>query len=164
MISFIDHSKQWIKSAVGFSPLALSFDRNTSLDAKFLLQEHAEVFVILHGESSADISMLARVLGFPPQFLQFYAAAAITVDQMRIGVLSVVSSTPRHFISLDERQNILDLAVAISNMLQERRIRNIQLRKQRANLLLGLNHNLGAPVSGFVAKCILMLIAHCVLS
>lgn len=78
--------------------------------------------------------------------IRFYAGAVIVVDGFRLGVISVVDTSPRPVLSLCDRQNLLDLAAAISCLTKERRQRQLRLRKERANLMLGLNHNLRTPV------------------
>lgn len=79
--------------------------------------------------------------------LKFYAASPIITDGFRIGVLSVIDTERRDYLSIEDRQNLLDLASAVSNLVSERRQRYLRFKKQRANLMLGLNHNLRTPVS-----------------
>lgn len=78
---------------------------------------------------------------------RFYLGAVIMVDGFRVGVLSVLDTKSRDFVSIESRQNLADLAAAVSNLVKERRSRNLRFKKERANLMLGLNHNLRTPVS-----------------
>jgi GAF domain-containing protein len=79
----------------------------------------------------------------------FYTGVALSVEGFRVGVLSVIDTQPREHLSMDNRQNLLDLAAAISHLLRERRLKYLRFKKERANLMLGLNHNLRTPVSLF---------------
>eukprot|EP01039_Chlorochromonas_danica_P004532 gene4532-4970_t len=151
-ISLIDSDHQWIKSCIGVTITNPFIPRHDSLDATLMFPDTPEIVFISDLAQDDVYKDLASTLGVEEEeegegmVFRFYMGAVITVDGLRVGVLSIVDTIPREHVTLESRQNLLDLAIAVSNMLQERRLRNLQLSKQRANLLLGLNHNLGAPV------------------
>jgi GAF domain-containing protein len=144
-ISFIDEERQWIKSCAGIDIPNPNINRIDSLDAKLMFPATPEINFVLDLEDEEDYRELGTIMGVDLHF-RFYMGAALVVDNLRVGVLSVLDTKPHKHVPLEDRQNLLDLSIAVSNMVQERRMRNLQLRKQRANLMLGLNHNLGAPV------------------
>lgn len=147
MISFIDYNRQWIKSCVGGKISNPNLPRSDSIDADLMFPDAHEIKLILNGDEEDKLNQLAEKLGLQEQLpLRFYIGAAIIIDGFKLGVLSLFDSQPHDYVSLDNRQNLVDLAAAVSNLVKERRLRNLQLRKQKANLMLGLNHNLRTPV------------------
>eukprot|EP00981_Chlorochromonas_danica_P007734 scaffold1873_cov182-Ochromonas_danica.AAC.2 len=141
MISFIDYDRQWIKSCVGGKISNPNLPRSDSIDADLMFPDAHEIKIILNSDEEDKLTQLAEKLGLQEQLpLRFYIGAAIIIDGFKLGVLSY------DYVSLDNRQNLIDLAATVSNLVKERRLRNLQLRKQKANLMLGLNHNLRTPL------------------
>eukprot|EP00981_Chlorochromonas_danica_P006826 scaffold1493_cov172-Ochromonas_danica.AAC.4 len=147
MISFIDYDRQWIKSCVGGKISNPNVPRSDSIDADLMFPDAHEIKLILNGDEQDKLTRLVEKLGLQEQLpLRFYIGAAIIIDGFKLGVLSLFDNEPHDYVSLDNRQNLVDLAAAVSNLVKERRLRNLQLRKQKANLMLGLNHNLRTPL------------------
>lgn len=123
-------------------------DRRDSVDAHGMFSDAPVVLVIM------DLAKDEKYKGYLNPFgtenvetFRFYVGAVIIVDGFRLGVLSVIDTKPRDFISVEDRQNLADLACAVANLVKESRQRHLRYRKERANLMLGLNHNLRTPVS-----------------
>lgn len=147
LVTFIDFDRQWVKSCSGLTVEFPNLERKHSVDATLMFPDSHELRVILSGEEEPLLLALANAMDFDHTKFGFYMGAVITVDGFKLGVLSVMDTKPHDHVSLDDRQNLLDLSAAVSNLVKERRLRNLQLKKQRANLMLGLNHNLRTPVS-----------------
>ena len=146
-MSFIDLETQWVKSNIGIVLKNPSIPREKSIDALFMFPETPEIKVIFDMDSKTKYQNLKNIYNFPNnELIEFYAGVVISVEGFRLGVLSVIDTKPRNHFEMEDRQNLLDLAAAIATILKERRQKNLRFRKQRANLLLGLNHNLRTPV------------------
>jgi CheY-like chemotaxis protein/signal transduction histidine kinase len=146
-LTFIDNDRQWIKSDIGISIENPNVDRRDSLDSLIMFPDAPEVLLVTDILSDSRFQQFRAPFGSEANFsIRFYAGAVIVVDGFRLGVISVVDTSPRPVLSLCDRQNLLDLAAAISSLTKERRQRQLRLRKERANLMLGLNHNLRTPL------------------
>jgi hypothetical protein len=150
MISFVDFDRQWIKSAIGLRIVDNDINRADSVDSSLMFPDAHELKLVLNSEKEPLVANLAASMMLDNIQFKFYIGAAIVVDGFKIGVMSLLDTKPHEYVSLDNRQNLLDLAAAVSNIVKGRRLRNLQLKRQRANLMLGLNHNLRTPVSPLV--------------
>lgn len=122
-------------------------ERTSSVDARAMFPDAPEVIFIPDISEDETCERQRNPFGLDESIvLRFYCGAAISLDGFRVGVLSVADTKPRSEMSLNDRQNLFDLAAAVSNLVRERRQRHLRFRKERANLMLGLNHNLRTPV------------------
>lgn len=149
-LTFIDFDRQWLKSDVGISVTNPNVERIGSIDARAMFPDAPEVLFIPDISKDESCKMQRNPFGLDDEsiILRFYCGAVVSVDGFRVGVLSVADTKPRSEMSLNDRQNLFDLAAAVSNLVRERRQRHLRFRKERANLMLGLNHNLRTPVGG----------------
>lgn len=122
-------------------------DRRDSVDAHAMFSDAPEVLVVLDLAKDEKYKGHLNPFGIENETFRFYAGAVIIVDGFRLGVLSVIDNKPRDSVTLENRQNLADLACAVGNLVKESRQRHLRYRKERANLMLGLNHNLRTPVS-----------------
>lgn len=155
-LSFIDLDRQWVKSSIGLDVSNPNIDRRDSIDSLCMFPETPEVLVIFDLEKHPKYKDYLKHNPFGDEHasFKFYAGAVVTVEGFRVGVLSVLDDKPSDYLSLDNRQNLLDLAAAISNILKDRRLKYMRQKKERANLMLGLNHNLRTPVRTFPHKLV----------
>jgi CheY-like chemotaxis protein/signal transduction histidine kinase len=147
-ISFIDFERQWIKSNIGITITNPNIDRRDSIDAQAMFTTEPEVVFIPDLTTDPKYKSYTNPIGLEDTSIvfRFYLGAVIIVDGFRVGVLSVLDTQPREHVSIESRQNLADLAAAVSNLVKERRSRNMRFKKERANLMLGLNHNLRTPL------------------
>ena len=108
-LSFIDHDRQWFKSARG-SGLAMQNTPRSSAICNITVRR-AEQLVIEDAGTDARFQRHPLVIG--PPFLRFYAGYAIEApDGQRVGVLCVVDTKPRTF-SRNESALLRDLALQV---------------------------------------------------
>lgn len=145
-----------MKSDIGITVETASVDRRDSIDALAMFPTSPEIVFSPDITSDPAYEHFKNPFGLSDSSLSlhFYAGAVISVDGFRLGMLSVVDTSPRPYLSLIDRQNLFDLAAAISNLVKERRHRHLRFRKERANLMLGLNHNLRTPVRNNSLLCV----------
>jgi hypothetical protein len=106
-LSFIDHERQWFKSARGAGVAMQDVPRSKSLCN--ITIRRTEPLVIEDAETDARFRRHPLVVG--PPFLRFYAGYAIeSPDGQRVGVLCVVDTKPRTF-SRNESALLRDLAL-----------------------------------------------------
>jgi hypothetical protein len=108
-LSFIDHERQWFKSARG-SGLAMQNAPRASALCNITIRR-TEPLVIEDAETNARFRRHPLVTG--PPFLRFYAGYAIEApDGQRVGALCVVDTKPRNF-SRNESALLRDLALQV---------------------------------------------------
>jgi hypothetical protein len=84
------------------------------------------------------------VLGDP--HIRFYAGAALTVDDMKVGSLCIIDRVPHIGFTEKERMNMLDLGAAISNLIRERRDSYLRSNKDCAKLMNDMVENFRMPL------------------
>jgi GAF domain-containing protein len=143
-----------LKSTIGFEFEKQSIPREHSLDALLMFPETPEIKIIFDMKEKNRYSSFKNIYELPNnEEIQFYAGVVLVVEGFRLGVLSIVDTEPRTHFSMEDRQNLLDLASAISGLLKERREKLLRLKKEKTNLLLGLNHTLRTPVRDLFLLC-----------
>lgn len=84
------------------------------------------------------------MLGEP--HIRFYAGAALTVDDMKVGSLCIIDRVPHIGFTEKERMNMLDLGAAISNLIRERRDSFLRSNKDCAKLMNDMVENVRIPL------------------
>ncbi|MFH7586538.1 PAS domain-containing protein [Oceanimonas smirnovii] len=134
LVSLVDDSRQWFKSAQGLDVCEtgrdISFCGHAILDHSVLVVNNA-----LEDERFADNPL---VTGAP--HIRFYAGAPLhTTEGYRIGTLCVIDSQPRQF-SLEEQKLLRELADCVEELLgyqRQQALRNsLAESEHRAQLLI----------------------------
>lgn len=143
VITLVDVDRVWLKSRLGVDWTDIC--RNESFDAYTILPESSEVYVV------SDIAGDSRFHGCELQHgalpIRFYAGAAIMVEDVKIGALCILDTEPHLDFSLEDKENLLDLCVGVSQLAQERRQRALDLDNERANIVVSMMHNLRTPMT-----------------
>jgi hypothetical protein len=143
LITLVDVDRVWIKSRIGVDWTDVG--RNDSFDAYTVLTESSEVYVV--PDVANDKRFQECDLQFRGSPIRFYAGAAIIVDDVKIGALCVLDTEPHLDFSLEDKENLLDMCVGVSQLAQERRQRSLDLDVERANIVVSMMHNLRTPMT-----------------
>ena len=124
MIPLHSHSYDITKSNLYEYDLgAIEHVRMTHRDLAFcaytVLPESEDVFVV--EDASLDDRFQNNDLVLGPPFIRFYAGAALMIDDTKIGSLCVIDTKPRLGFDSFHRMNLLDLGMAVSNVINDRR-------------------------------------------
>jgi CheY-like chemotaxis protein len=143
-INLVEADRVLAKSTAG-----LEF-KETPRDASFctytILPDSPDVFVVEDAESDDRFANFPTVKG--PPFVRFYAGAALTINNVKIGTLCIVGQEPRvGSFSTEDRMNLLDIGAAVSDLIRERYDALQSMQKDTAKIVLGMMSNLRAPVS-----------------
>lgn len=143
LITLVDVDRVWFKSRLGVDWTDVC--RNDSFDAYTVNPDSSEVFVI--PDVCADNRFKDCDLKCGKIPVRFYAGAAIIIDDVRIGSLCILDTVPHLDFSLEEKENLLDLCVGVSQLAQERRQHTLNLNADRANIVVSMMHNLRTPMT-----------------
>ncbi len=98
-----------------------------------------------------DLSSDARFINNPlvsgEAKVKFYAGTPIIVEGVRIGTLCVLDTKPREAVSLEQKENLLDLGAAVSLIAIQRREAFLRLHNERTNIVVSMMHNLRTPLT-----------------
>lgn len=112
LVSLVDESRQWFKSACGLD--VAEMDRDIAFCAHAILDD--EVLVVLDATKDPRFSDNPVVTG--PPHIRFYAGAPlIAPDGMRLGTFCVVDYELRTEFHKDEQTALRDLAAAVMDQL-----------------------------------------------
>lgn len=78
--------------------------------------------------------------------VRFYAGTPVIIEGVKIGTLCIMDNEPRS-LTLEEKENLLDLGAAVSLLAVERRDAALHLRSERANIVVSMMHNLRTPMT-----------------
>lgn len=143
VVSFVEVERAVFKSKLGLD--MNDMPRNDWFDAYTILPDSSEVYVIADCTIDARFKDKAFVKGYPR--IRFYAGAAIMVDNMKIGVLSVMDTEPHKFFSLEDKENLLDLGAAAAQLAKEKLQTALNLSAERANIVVSMMHHLRTPMT-----------------
>lgn len=85
-------------------------------------------------------------------YIRFYAGAALTVDDMKVGSLCIIDRVPHIGFTEKERMNMLDLGAAISNLIRERRDSLLRSNKDCAKLMTDMVENFRIPLNSIASS------------
>jgi len=145
LVTLVDADRQWFKSSIGFAaretPRELSFCAHVVArrEPMFIPDTHNDPLFADHPAVIADPKV------------RFYAGAPlITSDGYALGTLCAVDYAPRPQFSDDDRQRLIDLAGAVVDAIEARRVSNF-LRSQ-TELLQTTVDAIGDGISVFDAN------------
>ena len=117
MISLLDQQRQWTKARVGVP--VLDGRRDLSFCGHAILRN--DVMVVLDASQDWRFSDNPLVTGAPQ--IRFYAGAPLTAPNgMRLGTLCIMDSQPRGDFDAVAQANLSDLACAVMDALESRRV------------------------------------------
>ena len=126
LISLVDESRQWFKSAVGLD--MQSTPRDQAFSAHAILGDD----LLVVPDATADARFLDNPLVTGPPGIRFYAGAPLAApDGQRLGTLCVIDTTARETsLTPVQSQQLRDLAALVVAQLEWRR-RSAELETQR---------------------------------
>ena len=137
----MDIDRQWFKSKVGLG--APETHRDLSFCTYTVLPESPDVFVVLNANNDPRFAGTPLVVGAP--HVIFYAGAALWVGGEKLGSLCIIDNVPHDSFSLADQQNLMDIAGAVSQLIEGRRAQFLRGRKRQSQQILSLTHNLRTP-------------------
>ena len=154
VITLVDVDRVWFKSRIGVDWTDIS--RNESIDAFTVLTDSPEVFIV------PDISTDHRFPDFDLTYndspIRFYAGVAIMVEDVKIGTLCILDTETHSEFSAEDKENLLDICVGVSQLAHERRQHTLSLHTERANIVVSMMHNLRTPMTSL--NCASALLAE----
>ena len=142
LVSLVDIKRQWFKSAVGLE--APETHRDAAFCAYTVLPDSPDVLVV--EDAALDARFKDNVLVTGPPFIRFYAGAALIVDDVRLGSLCIIDSVPHEGFTTKERMNLLDLGVAVSSLIKDRKDVATNSSKQSATMILDMLTSISFPL------------------
>lgn len=142
-MTFIDVDSVLFKSRIGFEMPEVH--RNDWFDAYTILPESSEVYVVPDCSIDSRYKEKSFVRGGPR--IRFYAGASIMVENVKIGVLSIMDTAAHRFFSLEDKENLLDLGAAASQLAREKLQTALNLSTERANIVVSMMHHLRTPMT-----------------
>lgn len=142
-VSFVEVERVVFKAKIGIDFTEIS--RNDWFDAYTVLPDSSEVYVVPDCNTDARFKDKSYVKGNPK--IRFYAGAAIIVDNLKIGVLSIMDTEPHKFFSLEDKENLLDLGAAAAQLAKEKLQTALNLSAERANIVVSMMHHLRTPMT-----------------
>lgn len=143
VVSFVEVERVVFKAKLGIDFTEIG--RNDWFDAYTVLPDVSEVYVVPDCLTDARFKDKAYVKGYPK--IRFYAGAAIMVDNLKIGVLSIMDTEPHKFFSLEDKENLLDLGAAAAQLAKEKLQTALNLSAERANIVVSMMHHLRTPMT-----------------
>jgi CheY-like chemotaxis protein len=142
-LTFVEVDQVFFKSKVGFD--LSNIHRNDWFDAFAILPDSSEVFVVSDCFQDKRFQD-KKFVRFSPH-IRFYAGAAIILDDVRLGVLSVMDTQPHPSFTLEDKENLLDLGAAVAQLAGEKLQTALNLSAERANIVVSMMHHLRTPMT-----------------
>ena len=153
LISLVDESRQWFKSAVGLD--ALETPRDVAFCSHAILED--EVFIV--PDSFKDDRFHDNPLAVGAPDVRFYAGAPLkTPSGHRIGTLCVIDDKPRELTN-EQIESLAALSRQVISQL-ELRVTNRetkQLVKSKSLFLATMSHEIRTPLNGIMGFTGLLL-------
>eukprot|EP01031_Cornospumella_fuschlensis_P036679 gene36680-44495_t len=111
-LTFVDVDQVYFKSKVGLD--FTSMHRNDWFDAHAIMPETSEVFVVADCHLDRRFKDKKFVKSAPN--IRFCAGAAVIIDEVRLGVLSILDTKPHPNFTLEDKENLLDLGAAVAQL------------------------------------------------
>ena len=147
MVTFVDVDRVFCKANMGTleDGGGSSYPRENSFEAHVILPDESDVFIVEDTQKDERFQHLPLVVSSP--HVRFYAAAVLMSDGQKIGTLSLMDTIPRQ-MSVKDQMNLLDLGVAVSGLIKERRNMNHNVSQISASLIMA---SFQQPVANFVS-------------
>eukprot|EP00981_Chlorochromonas_danica_P001115 scaffold247_cov172-Ochromonas_danica.AAC.30 len=142
-LTFVEVDQIFFKSKVGFD--LGNLHRNDWFDAYAILPESSEVFVV--PDCSTDRRFKDKKFVRGPPNIRFFAGAAIILDDVRLGVLSIMDTEAHPNFTLEDKENLLDLGAAVAQLAGEKLQTALNLSAERANIVVSMMHHLRTPMT-----------------
>jgi hypothetical protein len=144
LISLVDLDRVWFKSCSGAS--WTQTHRNDSLCSYVVMPDAPDVTVIAD-TSTESVCDCMNLQVTDKTKVRFYAGAAIVVDDVKIGALCVVDIKPHPNFSSEDKENLIDMAGSVAQIIRDRRQQNLNLCTERANIVVNMMHSLRTPMT-----------------
>lgn len=118
--------------------------RDYGFDSFTILSDAPEVVVF--NNLSADDRFVNNPFVSGDAKVKFYAGTPIIIEGVKIGALCVMDTAPRE-VSLEQKENLLDLGAAVSLIATQRRDAFLRLHNERTNIIVSMMHNLRTPLT-----------------
>eukprot|EP00573_Skeletonema_grethae_P011720 CAMPEP_0201699314 /NCGR_PEP_ID=MMETSP0578-20130828/23295_1 /ASSEMBLY_ACC=CAM_ASM_000663 /TAXON_ID=267565 /ORGANISM="Skeletonema grethea, Strain CCMP 1804" /LENGTH=902 /DNA_ID=CAMNT_0048186055 /DNA_START=199 /DNA_END=2903 /DNA_ORIENTATION=- len=146
LVSLVDIGRQWFMSAQGLGDV-----RETSREVSFCshaLLSESDVFIV--PETFDDPRFVNNGLVTGPPFIRFYAGVPLNSPEgYKLGTFCIIDSKPRpNGLSLNEKQNLRELADMVMDTMVSRKKEMDQLRDEKTRLIACAAHDLLTPLTG----------------
>lgn len=111
-LTFVEVDQVYFKSKIGFE--LGNIHRNDWFDAYAILPDASEVFVV--ADCALDRRFKDKRFVRASPHIRFFAGAAIILDDVRLGVLSIMDTEPHPQFTLEDKENLLDLGAAVAQL------------------------------------------------
>ena len=155
VVGLMDVDRQYNKSAVGTRPGEHYIPRNYTFCAYTILPNASDVLVV--EDASKDIRFMDNPSVTGPPHLRFYAGAALSIDNVKIGTICIFDVIPHNDFSEKDRMNMLDLAEAVSTLIRERKRAALSSDKVCAAMVTDMMHNVRTPLAAIDLATSMML-------
>ena len=153
LVSLVDESRQWFKSAQGID--ATETPRDVAFCAHAILKD--EIFEV--PDSHKDERFADNPLATGDTNVRFYAGAPLkTPSGHNIGTLCVIDNKPRE-LSESQRQSLAALSRQVVSLLELRsnQEKAMQASQAKTNFLANMSHEIRTPLGGVLSFTELLL-------
>lgn len=154
IVGLMDVDRQYNKAGVGIHG-EREMPRNFTFCAYTILPNVSDVLVV--EDATKDVRFKDNLLVTGAAHLRFYAGAALTIDNVKVGTICIFDIVPRHDFSEKDKMNILDLAEAVSTLIRERKGAALSSDKICAAMVTDMMHNVRTPLAAIDMATSMML-------
>lgn len=109
-------------------------DRNNSCHSYTILPDTFDVLIFTN--ISNDERFNKNKIKCGDKFIEYYAGVAIVINKIKIGTLSLLDTNANRKLDLEAQENLLDLAAAISFLLEEYYQFKLDISTEKAHLIV----------------------------